>query len=54
MAVYLAFSMFMATVSGKSPPVGDVARAFVYSLVPIALASSLGFVPVCSEVGYTA
>ena len=41
MAVYLAFSMFMAAVSGKSPPVGDVARAFVYSLVPIALAYHL-------------
>ena len=41
MGVYLAFSMFMAAVSGKSPPVGDVARAFVYSLVPIALAYHL-------------
>ena len=39
--VYLIFAWLMATAAGASPPVGDVARAFVYSLIPIALAYHL-------------
>ena len=41
MAVYLAVCMLMAAVSGKWTPVGEMARAFVYSLIPIALAYHL-------------
>ncbi len=39
--VYLIAAWLMATASGASPPVGDMARAFVYSLIPIALAYHL-------------
>ena len=39
--VYLWFSALMAMASGSRPAVGDMARAFVYSLIPIALAYHL-------------
>ncbi len=38
---YLAFSAAMALASGNRFPVQDIARAFVYSLIPIALAYHL-------------
>jgi len=40
-AVYLGFSTLMAVSSGARPLVGDLARTFVYTLVPIALAYHL-------------
>lgn len=40
-AVYLGFSTLMAFSSGTRPRIGDLARAFVYTLVPIALAYHL-------------
>jgi hypothetical protein len=39
--VYLGFSALMAAASGHRLPIGDMARAFVYSLIPIALAYHL-------------
>lgn len=39
--VYLGFSALMAAASGNRLPVEDMARAFVYSLIPIALAYHL-------------
>ena len=39
--IYLLFAALMATASGNRLPVGDLARAFVYSLIPIALAYHL-------------
>ena len=39
--VYLGFSAMMAAASGNRLPIGDMARAFVYSLIPIALAYHL-------------
>ena len=39
--VYLGFSALMAMASGSRPAIGDMARAFVYSLIPIALAYHL-------------
>lgn len=41
LGVYVTFAALMGTASGRSLPVGDLARAFVYSLVPIALAYHL-------------
>jgi hypothetical protein len=41
MGVYLAFSAGMAKASGSTVPAPDLARAFVFSLVPIALAYHL-------------
>ena len=38
---YLVFSQLMALASGDDLPVSDIARAFVYSLVPIALAYNI-------------
>jgi hypothetical protein len=40
-AVYLGFSGLMATASGYRLPLGIMARAFVFSLIPIALAYHL-------------
>lgn len=40
-AVYFLFSLFMAKSSGNRLPTEELARAFVYSLVPIALAYHL-------------
>jgi hypothetical protein len=39
--VYLGFSALMAAASGNRLSISDMARAFVYSLVPIALAYHL-------------
>ena len=39
--VYLAFAYLMARSVGGSAAVGDLARAFVYSLIPIALAYNI-------------
>ena len=39
--VYLAVTALMAATSGRRLPAGDMARAFVFSLVPIALAYHL-------------
>ena len=39
--VYLGVSALMAAASGSRVPIGDMARAFVYSLIPIALAYHL-------------
>jgi len=39
--VYLGFAALMAAASGYQLPVSDMARAFVFSLVPIALAYHL-------------
>jgi hypothetical protein len=39
--VYLMIAKLMAVASGNHLPVGDIARAFVYSLIPIALAYHL-------------
>jgi len=41
LGVYLRFAALMAVASGRRLPVGDMARAFIYSLVPIALAYHL-------------
>ena len=38
---YLVFSQLMALAAGDDLPVSDIARAFVYSLVPIALAYNI-------------
>jgi hypothetical protein len=39
--VYLGVSALMVAASGSRVPIGDMARAFVYSLIPIALAYHL-------------
>ena len=39
--VYLGFSYLMARLSGNRVGIGDLARAFVYSLIPIALAYNI-------------
>ena len=41
LGVYLLFSAFMAGAGGNKLPVQDIAQAFVYSLIPIALAYHL-------------
>lgn len=41
LGVYLFFSWMMAYTSGAGLPISDLARAFVYSLIPIALAYNI-------------